>query len=192
MKMWVILILALCFGAIGGWIGGGISALAFAQASAEQATLFAGYIAAAVAFLATAIAIWGVYSQRVLTRRQTTVQHLAAMMADSTIQTNRRTFIEQSRNGQNLAKWADKDQIGSTQTLAIVAVLNDYELIAAGIKRGIYEYDLIAAFDRSTIQKFWGAAHPFIIIIRERNGKPTLWQEFELLHDWVSGKKTLL
>ena len=188
MKMWVILILAVAFGAIGGLLFGGTFALSIAKQSDKMVTLYAGYIAASLAFIGSAIAIWGVYSQRVLTRRQTTVQHLACLMADGTIQANRRVFIEQSRNGQSLAKWAEKEKIGDPETLSIIAILNDYELIAAGVKRGIYEYDLIKAFEKSTIEKFWGAAHPFILIIRARNGKATLWQEFEQLHDWVSGK----
>ncbi|MBB5744658.1 DUF4760 domain-containing protein [Brevundimonas variabilis] len=177
-------------GLVFGWLLGGAFALVQSRGSDPQATLFIGYLGAAVALTAALIAIWGVYSQRVLTRRQTTIQHIAALRADSSIQATVQKFIELSRGNQNLAKWADEENIGKEETLAIIAVLNDYELIAVGIQQGIYEYDLVKCFSKSTIIRFWSAAHPFVIALRNRTKVPTIWQEFEKLNGWVSGKQS--
>lgn len=173
-----------------GWMLGGAAALVKARQTEPQATLFIGYIGASVAFVAAVVAVWGVYSQRLLTRRQTTIEHLFCLKADGTIQSNVQTFIRLSQGKKNLAKWADEEAMGKPDTLAIIAVLNDYEMIAVGIQQGIYDYDLIKSYNASTIKRFWAAAHPFIAALRARVQVPTLYQEFEKLNGWVSGTKS--
>jgi len=193
MKMGAFLLGAVVAGlaAVAGWLtGAAATAQRLAENNATAATLFVGYIAVAVALAAAVIAVWGVYSQRVLTRRQTTIQHLATLAADSTVQDTIQKFIELSRGNQNLARWADEENIGKPETLAIIAVLNDYELIAVGVQQGIYEYELVKCYSRSTIIRFWTAAHPFVVALRNRTGVPTIFCQFERLHGWVSGSQS--
>jgi hypothetical protein len=71
-------------------------------------------------------------------------------------------------------------------------VLNQYELISTGVQHGIFEYELIWRWQRSSIKRFWEAANPFVVALRHRVGIPTLWCEFEKLHGWVSGNKSPL
>ena len=73
--------------------------------------------------------------------------------------------------------------------LTIIAILNDYELLNVGIKNGVFEYDIIQKWNATTIKRYWSAAHPFVVAMRNRVGVQGLWQEFELLHSWVSGTK---
>lgn len=183
---------------LGGLIAGALIAFPLGSASAlghfaridgQAATLFIGYIGASITIGATIIAIWGVYSQRLITRRQTTVQHIFALKADASIQANVKLLIEESRGEKNLAQWADKENIGHPSTLAIIAVLNDYELLSTGIQSGIYDYEIVRKYDASTIKRIWTNTLPFIAALRNRTGVPTLWKEFELLHDWISGTK---
>lgn len=157
--------------------------------TAVSATLMMGFIAASLTIAATVIAIWGVYSQRWITRRQTTVQHLFSLKADASIQRNLATLIKASRNDQNLAAWADKDKIGEETTLAIIAVLNDYELLSTGIQNGIYDFEIVRQYDASTLKRVWKNALPFVAALRNRTNVPTLWKEFELLHCWIEGSK---
>lgn len=182
-------LVAVCVAAGLGWLGGGAAALAHARTAEPHATLFIGYIGAAIAGIAAVIAIWGVYSQRVLTRRQTTVEHLFSLKNDASVQANIQKFIALSRGNQNLAKWADEEHIGKPETLAIIAVMNDFELMAVGIQHGIYEYELVKRFQASTIKRFWSAAHPFVVALRTRTQTPTIWCETEKLHGWVTGAK---
>lgn len=160
-----------------------------AGSSDISATLFIGYVGAAITAAATLIAVWGVYSQRMITRRQTTVQHLFALKADTSIQLNIKQVIEASRGDKNLAQWSDKENIGEETTLAIIAVLNDYELLSTGIQTGIYDYEIVRKYDASTIKRIWSNTHPFIAALRNRTQIPTLWKEFELLHCWIEKSK---
>jgi hypothetical protein len=192
MKMGAIVVsgvFALSTGLLGFLIG---SAWATAQAPKfddPQAVLFAGLLAAAIALATALIAIWGVYSSRVIARRQATIEHLARQEADQITQRNIQAFIRLTRGRENLAHWADEDQQGSDQALTIISILNDYELLAVGIKNGVFEYDIVCKWNATTIRRYWQAAHPFVIAIRNRVGAPSLWAEFELLNNWVSGVK---
>lgn len=166
-------------------------AVGLSQATRTEvaATLMIGFGAAGLTVAATFIAIWGVYSQRWITRRQTTVQHLFALKADASIQANLATLIKAARGDQNLAAWADKDKIGDETTLSIIAVLNDYELLSTGIQNGIYDLQIVKKYDASTLKRIWSNALPFIAALRNRTNIPTLWKEFELLHCWIEGSK---
>lgn len=190
MRYILCLLLGLLVGAFLAFPMGSASALQqVAKTNGNAATLFIGYIGAAITLGATMIAIWGVYSQRIISRRQTTVQHIFALKADASIQANLKLLIEESRGEKNLAQWADKENIGHASTLAITAVLNDYELLSTGIQSGIYDYEIVQKYDASTIKRVWTNTHPFIAALRNRTGVPTLWKEFELLHCWISGTK---
>lgn len=159
-----------------------------------KATLTVGAVGAGIAVVAAIISIWGVYSQRVLTRRQATIAHLAALAGDRSVNDTIQEFIRISREP-NIARFAEEDQQGSDDTLAITAVLNQFELISVGIQRGIFEYELIKTWQAGSIIRYWNAAHPFVVALRNRVGVPKIWREFELLNNWVSGtekpRKTL-
>ena len=158
-----------------------------------KATLAVGAIGATIAVAAAIISIWGVYSQRVLTRRQATIAHLA-LAGDRSVNDTIQAFIKLSREP-NIARYAEEDQQGTDPSLTITAVLNQFELISVGIQRGIFEYELIKTWQAGSIIRYWNAAHPFVVALRNRVGVPTIWREFELLNHWVSGaekpRKTL-
>jgi Domain of unknown function (DUF4760) len=176
--------------ALAGFFVGSAYALAhLATITDPQAILVTGFIAAALALGTAIIAIWGVYSQRVLARRQATIEHIARLEADASAQEDIRTFITLTADGSNLAKWADAEYKGHDNTQAIIAVLNFYEIISIGIQRGIFEYELVKGWNETSIQRYWSKAHPFVVALRDRVGAQTLWQEFEKLNAWVSGTK---
>jgi hypothetical protein len=182
------LLLAAVAAVLGYFFGGAIAIAKSANTSDVQATIFVGYIAAAIALSTAIIAIWGVYSQRVLARRQATIEHLARLEADGTVKENVRMFIDLTAQDGNLGKWADGANKASKETKAIIAVLNDWELISIGIQRGIFEYELVKSWSETSIQRYWSKAHPFVVALRDRVGAQTLWQEFEKLNSWVSGR----
>jgi hypothetical protein len=179
--------------ALAGWAGWTLGAATTAQQLASSddtaATLFVGHVGGGIAVAAAIIAVWGVYSQRVLTRRQATIQHIASLKADRSIQAEISKFIELSKGDENLAQWANACHEGTDNAQAINAVLNIYELMSVGIQHGIFEYRLIHQWQKSTILRYWDAAHPYVVALRQRVGKPSIWCEFEKMADWVSGKK---
>src|SRR5689334_14792250 len=55
--------------------------------------------------LAAIIALWGIYSQRAITRRQVTLEHIATLEADGDLIKARLKFAELIKGG-NIAQWA--------------------------------------------------------------------------------------
>jgi hypothetical protein len=90
------------FGALGALAGATWATKQLNIATDAQATLVIGFVASGIAILAAIVALWGVYSQRVLTRRQATIAHLAALEADEYVRATITAFIGLTRK--------DKDQ----------------------------------------------------------------------------------
>src|ERR1700737_2653134 len=86
--------------------------------------------------IAALIAIWGVLTQRQIARRRATLDHIARSEADGDIIAARRKFIELAKAPGGLAAWADEDKEKTDETLKILLVLNEFELISIGIQRG--------------------------------------------------------
>ncbi len=133
--VWVLTVVV-CL-AIGFLMRGVTQVWTVATKSEANAIVVTGSVAGIIALLTAVVAIWGVYSQRVIARRQATIEHFARLDGDSVVQETIQKFITLSGTDENLAKWADKAHIGSSEALAITAVLNDYELISIGIQEGI-------------------------------------------------------
>ena len=175
--------------ALGVFLGAGWATAHVPAFTDPEAVMVAGLLAAASALVRGLVAVWGVYSSRVIARRQATIEHLARQEADRVVQHNIQEFIKLARGPLNLAHWADEDQQGSDEALTIIAILNDYELLAVGIQNGVFEYEIIRRWNATTVKRYWQAVHPFVVAIRSRVGAPSLWAEFELLHSWVSGAR---
>jgi hypothetical protein len=152
------------------------------------ANLVIGALGALIAASATGGAVWAVYSQRVIARRQATVQHVARLDADAVVRETLSQFIALTKDTKNLAHWADEDKVGSSQALTIIFVLNQFELIGTAIQLGIFEYEFIERWQKNSIIRYWRAAHPFVVALRQRVDVATLWIEFETLNNWVSGR----
>lgn len=150
-----------------------------------QATLLTGIITAVIATMATTIAVWGVISQRAITRRQVTFEQLARSEADGSFQIALRTFNEQARKDSGLAEWAAREKEGSEEQKAIVTILNDFELYSIGIQRGIVDGALYKQLSRGQVLSAWKNAEPFIMTLRKRVGNDRLYYEFEAMARWM-------
>ncbi|MDV6329992.1 DUF4760 domain-containing protein [Asticcacaulis sp. 201] len=133
------------------------------------------------AIIAGLIAIWGVFNQWAITRRQLTFQHISNKDSDRDMIQARKRFIELAKKPHGLAKWADPSHEASEEIESIRLVLNDYELTAIGCQLKIIDYVLIERNERSAIIKYWFHAAPFVYALRARLGNSTIYHEFEEL-----------
>jgi hypothetical protein len=139
--------------------------------------------------VASVIAIWGVWSQRAITRRQVTLDHIAHLESDRDIIEARKRFVELAKEPGGLAIWAEADQEQTEEALAIGRILNSYELISIGIQRGILDYKLFARWHRASAIKYWERGGPFVMRIRDRLRNDMFFHEFEQLVGWLKGDK---
>jgi len=146
------------------------------------AVLVAGVIGAAVA-------LWGVFSQRAISRRRATLDLISRSEADKDMLAARQRFIELAKADGGLAPFAEEAREKDPDTYKIRLVLNEFELISIGIQRGVVDYELYALWFRSGTVKYWSHARPFVIRLRERTSNDMFYHEFEELARWLGGAR---
>ena len=148
------------------------------------AVLFTGLLAAT-------IALWGIFSQRAITRRRATFDHIVRMEADKNFVDARRKFIELSKTPDGLAPWATADKESTLEAQNIRLVMNEFEIVAIGIERGILDFTTYERWFKATIIRFWKHGAPFAHALRLRTGHKNLFHEFEILNGWMEGNEKL-
>lgn len=133
------------------------------------------------AVCAAVIAVWGVITQRVVSRRSATLDYLWEIDSDQDILEARKTFINVTKEDGGIAKYAEREKRGSTQTDAIRLILNTHERIAIGIQFGILDSEFVKRHSRGTILQDWALAAPFVYAIRSSINNPAIYHEFEEL-----------
>jgi hypothetical protein len=139
--------------------------------------------------LASLVAIWGVLSQRAITRRQVTLEYISHLESDRDIIEARTKFVALAKEPGGVAKWAEEDQEQTDQALAIGRILNSYELVAIGIQRGIIDYELFRRWHKASAIRYWERGSPFVMRIRARLGNDMFFHEFEQMVGWLKGQK---
>lgn len=150
------------------------------------AILLTGLLAAFVGTIAVAAAIWGTISARKIARSQTTLDHIASMEADASYQRAKQGFAIIVRANIDISRYASSSKEGDPATQAIATVLNEYELVSIGIQRGIIDPELYKRWAYSTVIFDWESAAPFVVELRRRTGRKSLYHEFEELARWMS------
>lgn len=153
--------------------------LASAEETAEaNAIIWTGILA----FL---VAAWGVVSQRRVTRRQVTLEHLAGLENDEDFIKAKTQFLHLSQEPGGLAPWAEEAKESTEETQSIRLVLNNMELIAIGIQTGIIDYTLYRRFQRTTALRLWKLGAPFVHALRSRLNSDSLYHEYEEMARWL-------
>lgn len=133
------------------------------------------------ALVAAALALWGVITQRVVSRRSATLDYLWEIDSDRDILEARETFIRVTKEDGGIARYASRDKRGSDETDAIRLILNTHERVAIGIQFGILDSEFMKRHSRGTILQDWALAAPFVYAIRAEVDNPAIYHEFEEL-----------
>jgi hypothetical protein len=145
---------------------------------------------AIVPTLAALVAIWGVVTQRAIARRRATLDCITKAEADTDIIGARRKFIELAIcNDGGLAKFAEQNCEATEEAQKIRLVLNEFELMAIGIQRGIIDFELYKRWNKSSVLKYWKHAQPFVTRLRARTDNSAYFHEFEQMAGWLRDDK---
>lgn len=141
------------------------------------------------ALVAAVIAIWGIFSQRAIAARQTTIAYIRDGERDHDMIKARQTFQRLAREPDGLSRWGSEENKLSEEARDIRLVLNDYELIAIGIERGILDDKTYRRWFRSAVLKDWRQAAPYILAVRTRVNNDAIFHEFEeMVRRYKEGK----
>ncbi|WP_350333767.1 DUF4760 domain-containing protein [Coralliovum pocilloporae] len=138
-------------------------------------------IAAAVGLVAAAIAIWGIRTQREIALKRTTLDMISQSERDKDIIEAQARFNDLAKQPAGLAPYAEKDKLATDDVEKIRVVLNQYEIYAIGIKRGIIDEELYFLWFKSGLLTHWRHAEPFITRLRALTESDVLFREFEWL-----------
>lgn len=156
-----------------------------ASTTEAQATIITGLIGAAIAVIAAIVAIWGIASQRGLSRKQMTFQHLAQSESDGSFQKALKILGHESNKPGGLLQWAEKEKEGTEEQKAIVTILNWFELSSLGIQKGIIDGALFQELNAGHTAFCWTRAEAFVTALRARTGRKAIYHEFEELARWL-------
>lgn len=141
------------------------------------------------ALIAAAIAAWGIFSQRAISRRVYTLTYLSKNETDKDMIEARKNFIEISKNVSEFISAADPSKDADEVAKSIRIVLNDFELISIGIQRGVIDFETYKLWYKTGTINYWDRSKPFIEAIRTREKNPMLFHEFETLVGWLRDHK---
>lgn len=128
------------------------------------------------------IALFSINEQRKIARRRATLDMLVKKEWDREYAQARAKFIKLRNSELGLGMWATKDHHGSEQYLLINSVLNDYEIIALGIRKQILDEEFYKLWFRTSFLKDYNAARPFIEELRTNISRTNvIFKELEAL-----------
>lgn len=141
------------------------------------------------ALLAAILAAWGIVTQRIVTRRLTTIQRIGEASADRDMIQARNEFNKLSDPGGKLSTCVKSSDLTPEEQDFVRRVLNDHELISIGIQFGILDFKVICHNQKSTTLRDWARSAPFIYKLRAELDNQALYHEFEELVRWLQDKK---
>ncbi|HKC02980.1 MAG TPA: DUF4760 domain-containing protein, partial [Sphingomicrobium sp.] len=130
------------------------------------------------AFLAGLIAVWGVITQRIVARRNATLDYFSRMDNDRDLIDARKLFVHVTGEGFDLMSFTTPDKYDTNEAAAMRLTLNENERLAIGIQFGILDREFVRRAVRGTIIRDWELAAPWVYKIRSVTCNAAIYHEF--------------
>src|ERR1700730_5323875 len=115
-------------------------------------------------------------------KRRATVDMAIHEKQDVTLLNARRKFAELRDGKNNLTQFACKPSTDHPEeNAAIMAILNNYEFMATGIREGAFDEAIYKRMKRSLEIRDWDALSGYAIEMRKQTARDRLFVEFEWL-----------
>jgi hypothetical protein len=165
------------------WVGSILTAM-----SNGSGTAWAILLSATLAFIAVFVSG---YLHRKTQRLVLTFQNQSSLLWDEDYQKYRKTFIE-IRDGEQakITAIAQKAAQATDDASAVRTIMNDYELVAIGIRLKILDENFLHSFSRKTTLLDFDKMKPYIDETRRINDNDAIYAEFEkLVTRWRNHKR---
>lgn len=131
------------------------------------------------AVVAGLIAIWGIITQRVISRRAETLQYFSRVDNDQDMINARKKFVELTTDGKALMKYANPKKYDTDEASALRLVLNENERLAIAIQFGVLDREFVRRNVRGVLIRDWELSAPFVYKLRAEVDNPAIYHEFE-------------
>ena len=144
-----------------------------------------GFWAQTAAFFFSAVGAVGViYHNGVVARKRATIDHIIHQKSDKDYLAAIHCVYELHEQKTPLVSYCAKQEGNSDMEKhrsCILAVLNNHEFIALGIRKKAFDEKIYKDLQYSNFLKVWDSCQGFIAELRRTRAKDTLFQEFEWL-----------
>lgn len=135
-----------------------------------------------VVLVGVLVAVISVLSARSIARKKQSADLLFDSRDDKELVEGLRTLAKlHDDSGVNIRSFALKANVDTEAAKAIRYVLNHYEYVSVGVQSGIYDEAMLKEGSYNTVVRLYQRAKPYIESVREVNGRPTIYQEFQWL-----------
>ena len=146
-------------------------------------------IAVLTAATAFAVAAFTVREQRRIARRRATIDYLERRKWDTDYLEARQAFLKlRDEKDRGLVYWATCEDLDRSELGTIRNILNDYELIAIGIRQNIYDEAIYHQYWRGTLLRDWEDAELMVIAL-QRRFNPKIYENFKGLAEAWKNKR---
>lgn len=139
------------------------------------------------ALIGATVAVLAIWHQRAIARKRAMIDALLTKNWDRDYIKIRREFVRLRDDRDALLEAAKEHNQAGKDASAIRSILNDYEITALGIKRGILDEKIFKLWYKTSFLKDYESMRAYIAEIRQRN--PQVYVEMEELADkWKNQK----
>lgn len=131
------------------------------------------------AFLAAVVAVAGIITQRVITRRSHTLDYLSQVDNDRDIIAARKIFIKVTADDCDSLQYAKSDKYDTVEAESLRLVLNEHERMAIALQFGVLDRTFVTRHCRGLLIRDWQLAAPFIYRLRAETRSNLIYHEFE-------------
>ena len=144
-------------------------------------------ITAGAIVLSGLIAAIAIYHNLSTARRRATIDVVMHEKMNPTLVAARKKVLALHENGAEFIKFALKENAGSEETIAILAILNFREFVAAGIREKAFDEAMFKRIQFSVVTRDWKNCEGFVVELRKARNRPTLFQEYQWLAErWIA------
>lgn len=138
--------------------------------------------------LSVLIASIAIHRNTIIAKRRATVDLVLQQRNDESL-TKANELVNPILNSNDITKFADESNKDSPEREAILTILNNYEFISVGIRENAFDIKIFKRMNYGIVVRDWSCFKPFVVHLRERHDRPTLFQEFEWLATKFKKKK---
>ena len=133
-----------------------------------------------ILFLGTVVAIYTLRNNRVIAKKQATINFVQHELDNADLIAAKQTVIKLATKDA-LLQYSKKKNGSSDERAAIMRLLSHYEFMAVGVHSGALDEGLLQKMKHSTTVQTYSRLKPFILKLRASTGVDTIFQDFEAL-----------
>lgn len=130
--------------------------------------------------ISAVVALYAVYRNTEISKKRATIDLVMHQKNDEKLQSANQV-VNPILKTNRITRFADDEHKDSEERKSILIILNNYEFISTGMREGVFHFGVYKRMRYGEIKRDWECFEPFILDLRSKTKRATLFQEFEWL-----------